>query len=1008
MVSKLLVVGTSVGLCAGIQHKDTTNHFLANDDSNNRDNRGSFDLDADISVDIREALEDLAQSVLSPHDVEGQASVHERLRAISGKMDMKTAVKTINHQNLPKDVQALVKTTEETGSAGSFSEESLAKARIALNDLVEKAWVELDDKIIECKEYQEMNRATFDQITTDISRLVEQITDLSRVESESMEGISKMEMEIKSVEEELGKETKIFNVNNAKNTEELARRQADLDVFQFILTFTKCDDATSLLQKKTAISTNETRICSLQATGQKTMCFNNHEQQSKFNQMMSKSSRTAINRILAEVDADKPKSFLQLMEDPASAPSAPPSSAVEQGLAAVPEPTIGEEPAPPGFVPAPFCCEAYGVSCGAPGGGIMCSPDPPDCGLLHDKLSLMWGDYKDKVDELTMEMNKNAFMFEELKVTLNDQIKIMSNSKARFSMLLSESRSNLAADREEVKAKQQQKHDVDVAYLSFMKACCERVKWIMFQDMCALIVVRNAVLETSTVCPGTSIVDCDVDFWVGAKCSVRCDDSCPEIPDPTEVYECGGWQQITRKIVVDPPDECGLRCPALSRQKKCNQAKCEVDCVLSEWSLWSKCTAECEGGVKSRTRALMVKPLNGGMACNTNSESEACNTMSCDRDCTLIDWTPWSPCSVACGGGMQERVKHVLIPTRGFGKCPKETSAERHADQQCNVQDCIGDELCVAKQDLIIAIDGSGSVREGGFNIIKSYALNLLTKYHSRYFDSPAMKVGLIEFGNGVIMDDGVTVSPAMNVQILTDDLTQVKTALEGMEQKKGFTNMAQAFALAETMYTSAGRKNAQSALLVITDGKPSFQFQTNEMVEQLGDKGVQRYFAVIAESDKTEVETMRKWASSPWETNLLHIPGLSALQADQGLWAQKALTMFCPLSFSPSLMSVRESNGGFMHVKDQGYCGDLPTSDHLLSDSVNGADACAALAQGAGAQSFILGSYFRQGYCYGGTMLVNQEQWDAWVADRVSPTCPEGWTESQIYDFYAMMPAVE
>jgi len=309
MVSKLLVVGTSVGLCAGIQHKDTTNHFLANDDSNNRDNRGSFDLDADISVDIREALEDLAQSVLSPHDVEGQASVHERLRAISGKMDMKTAVKTINHQNLPKDVQALVKTTEETGSAGSFSEESLAKARIALNDLVEKAWVELDDKIIECKEYQEMNRATFDQITTDISRLVEQITDLSRVESESMEGISKMEMEIKSVEEELGKETKIFNVNNAKNTEELTRRQADLDVFQFILVFTKCDDATSLLQKKTAISTNETRICSLQATGQKTMCFSNHEQQSKFNQMMSKSSRTAINRILAEVDADKPKSF---------------------------------------------------------------------------------------------------------------------------------------------------------------------------------------------------------------------------------------------------------------------------------------------------------------------------------------------------------------------------------------------------------------------------------------------------------------------------------------------------------------------------------------------------------------------------------------------------------------------------------------------------------------------------------------------------------------------------
>ena len=40
--------------------------------------------------------------------------------------------------------------------------------------------------------------------------------------------------------------------------------------------------------------------------------------------------------------------------------------------------------------------------------GIMCSTDIPDCGLLHDKLSLMWGDYKDKIDELTMEVNKKA------------------------------------------------------------------------------------------------------------------------------------------------------------------------------------------------------------------------------------------------------------------------------------------------------------------------------------------------------------------------------------------------------------------------------------------------------------------------------------------------------------------------------------------------------------------------------------------------------------------------
>ena len=97
------------------------------------------------------------------------------------------------------------------------------------------------------------------------------------------------------------------------------------------------------------------------------------------------------------------------------------------------------------------------------------------------------------------------------------------------------------------------------------------------------------------------------------------------------------------------------------------------------------------------------------------------------------------------------------------------------------------------------------------------------------------------------------------------------------MVQKKGFANMAQAFALAETMYTAAGRKGAQSALLVITDGKPSFQFQTNELVQQLDDKGVQRFFVVVSDNEKS-VDMMKQWASSPWETNLLHVPGLSPL----------------------------------------------------------------------------------------------------------------------------------
>jgi len=995
MALRGLVTAASVGLGAAITLDSRSRSFLT---------REGTSLTAEVSMETHQELQGLAETLLSPENEDGQASITQSLRSIQGKMDVRAAAKAVQHRDLPGGVSALISAASE-GRRGGFDEASMTKARVALNDLVEKAWVELDDKIIECKEYQEMNRQTFDQITTDISRLVEQITDLERVETESLEGIQKTDMEIKAVEDEIEKETKVYNYNNAKNSEELTRRQNDLDVFQFILEFTQCSDATSLLQN----SLNQTRICSIKGHGH-AMCFNDHAHQSRFNQLMTHSSRRTISDLLQSADGGRLPNFLQISEetDPvAIVVTTTPNPAIAASMSAEADPVAGgDEPLPKGFVPAPFCCEAYGVSCGPSGGGIMCSPDPPDCGLLHDKLSMMWGEYKDKVDELTMEMNKNAYMFEELKILLNDQITMLANTKARFAMMLSEARSNLAADRSEVKSKNEQKNEVDKNYIDFMKKCCERVKWIMFQDMCALIVVRNAALADSSGCPGISIVDCEVDNWVAQKCTVDCDDDCPAIPDASEVYTCGGWQTVQRKVVVQPPANddgtvCGLQCPDLTRTKRCNQKKCPVNCEMSEWSGWSKCTADCEGGVRSKTRSLMVKPKNGGLSCNTAEETEACNTMSCDRDCLLGRWTSWTPCSVACGGGLQSKNKHVLVPTRGFGKCPNEDNWARFSERQCNVQDCVGDEICVAKQDLIIAIDGSGSLRETGFAGLKAYTLALLEKYRSDYRGVNAMKVGVIEFGNGIIMPDGVTVSPAMNIRALDSNLEEVKTSITAMVQKKGFTNMAQAFALAETMYTSAGRRNADSALLVITDGKPSFQFQTNELVEQLDDKGVQRFFVVVSEDEKS-LGLMKSWASAPWETNLLHVPGLGPLEADNGMWAQKALTLFCPAAFSPELESAKENQGGFMHVRDQGYCG---ARGSLLSTTVSGAEQCAFLAQGSGAQSFLLGAWFRRGYCYMGVMTVDSAQYTAWEGERVAPTCPTEWVNSRIFDFYAMQP---
>merc|ERR1719454_130611 len=581
------------------------------------------------------------------------------------------------------------------------------------------------------------------------------------------------------------------------------------------------------------------------------------------------------------------------------------------------------------------------------------------------------------------EMDKNLYEFTMLKAGLNAQLEILRNSKAKLIMQLNEATASLNADRQEMAEKEEERKTLEHEYKVFMAKCKKRIEWIFFQDFCSYLVVRAQVMIYSKVSPPTKIVDCDITPFVPGDCSVPCDDECPDKKNP---FGCGGWQSLTRVIVVQP-NEFGVKCPELVRKRKCGQFKCPVDCVMSKWSGWSKCSKECEGGTKGRTRSILTKPKNGGMSCNTAQEFRACNVGSCDRNCKLKKWSKWSPCSVACGGGFSERWRRVLRPIRGNGKCPKPSSRIRYGIKKCNTFDCKGDEVCIAKQDLVLAIDASGSLREDGYKILKDFAAGLIDKYMGKYYGYEDMRIGVVQFGNGEIRDDG-TVSDALLIQQLTNDMAKVKSSIEGLEYKKGFTNMAQAFTMAEKMFLLGGRRRAMSAVLTLTDGKPSFLFNTYEKVLQLKDKHVKLFFAPVTEFQGEELALMKKWASSPWETNLVHVPGLLPLKADSALFAQAMVVKFCPEAMSPSSTMVEESEMGYMLIAENNHCG---KRGQLLANDVRGAADCAALAQGAGVSAFSLGTEHSRGRCWGEGLVVTDAMVDDWNKDRVSPTCPGG-----------------
>ena len=107
---------------------------------------------------------------------------------------------------MPADVALMVRNVRNTKTQQTFDAASLTKARNVLSDLAEGSWRDLDTHIVDCQEFKERNRDTHQQVVNDINRLVEQITDLERLETEAVNGIQQQEIEIQQLEMELKKE----------------------------------------------------------------------------------------------------------------------------------------------------------------------------------------------------------------------------------------------------------------------------------------------------------------------------------------------------------------------------------------------------------------------------------------------------------------------------------------------------------------------------------------------------------------------------------------------------------------------------------------------------------------------------------------------------------------------------------------------------------------------------------------------------------------------------------
>jgi hypothetical protein len=477
---------------------------------------------------IESELGSMVMSMLTSN----RPTVHDIQEAASSKMALSDAVERVQDK-LPAEIASLVRLSATEGAdTQGFSEVALQKARRILNSMVEASQTELDAAVIECKEFCLRNRKTYAQVQTDLARLGSQIADLERKRSESAEGIAQQDQSRADVTSQFQVETRNYQTISYSNQQEMTVRSNDLAVFTFILQMVKCKGS-SLVQLDEADA--PVQVCSTQDGLE--LNFEDPKVQAKIERMMTPSARKALREALGE------GAFLQLIEEPASTVMNTTTAAAALTAAM---PTV-----PPAQGPNPR------------GQWKKCTGTKPNCGLLHDTMSIQWGKFKDLVDALQAEMDKNQDAFEKVSANMNDQLSTITSEKGVLMQMQAETISAINADTQERTEKDLQERDLRKEYEKRMTEYKARISEILFTNICAVRQVRNSVMSYSSTSPPAKITDCNVGDWVPGACSVACDDACPN-PDP---YQCGGWQTLTREAVVSP-NQFGINCPPLTNKKK--------------------------------------------------------------------------------------------------------------------------------------------------------------------------------------------------------------------------------------------------------------------------------------------------------------------------------------------------------------------------------------------------------------------------------------------------------
>jgi uncharacterized protein YegL len=477
----------------------------------------------------------------------------------------------------------------------------------------------------------------------------------------------------------------------------------------------------------------------------------------------------------------------------------------------------------------------------------------PACDTVTDTLATFVGNVEDLVRDL---LSKSRSQEEHCATTLEEyeqQVKLLTRDADDGSVELG----NAAAEHSELanlrRERRAQVQDMNNEAEREVATCGQQIH-DFDTTLCSAKKLKKEL--GTNVADGTFLGDCEVGDWIRGPCNATCGDS--------------GSQTMTRDIIKS--DGTSPKCPALSFERPCNRKPCPVDGVMGLWDEWSGCSRACGGGTRARHRKVEVESRNGGLPTAETMQEQLCNTQSCDQDCLLDDWTPWTNCSKLCGLGHKARSRKSLRLPLGEGSCPGERDPARLQTQFCNREACSSvitsaTPKCTKKLDVVLVLDASGSAGAAGTEYLKNFAKAFVDVLVLDATDGST--AGIISYGSTA------TVGTA-----LTADSASLVAAYNGVTWIKGSTNTAQALAVARNLFEENGRVTAQQVAIIVTDGMPESSFLTGVEVGRLTQEGIRVMFIGVGKSVSKHV--LRRWATWPWEENVISASTYTELNTDK------------------------------------------------------------------------------------------------------------------------------